>query len=445
MFVKQLKMKNYRGFENFEINIPKDITVILGNNASGKTAILEALCISLGTILVGFDGITSIGIKKDDIRQKYNPIGSVGDIQPQYPVEVSCELFVDSQNFSFSRNINKSGGSTTRSNAREIISYFSDIDKRIKQGDSSVVLPLISYYSTGRLWLHSTKRKKVITNKFDIKVGEKVTKYRFNRLNGYVDCLSAKTNEQLMLKWFENMEFLSFQRKKSIPELEIVKKAITKFFGRSLEHKVNTEEINLEFDSIRNQLVLEYPDINGEKTKLPFGLLSDGYRTMLSMVADIAYRMAALNPQLLENALNETPGVVLIDEIDMHLHPKWQRHVVEDLRAVFPKIQLIMTTHSEHVITNVDQKNIIKLGSNGEILDVPHTKGRDLNSLTMEVMDLPIREPKAQVLIDSFYRLIDDKKIDEAKEILQQMIEQFGENDSEVVQALLEYHLEADE
>jgi predicted ATP-binding protein involved in virulence len=444
MKIKKLKLKNYRGFERFEIKIPRGFAVILGDNASGKTAILEALCICLGTILVGFDGINSIGIKKDDVRQEYHPLGSSVDIQPRYPVNVVCEMFVDNQSFSFSRSINKPGGSTTRSDANEIISYFNDIDKAVKQGAEKIILPLISYYSTGRLWLHSSKRKKIIQNKNERKVKEKTSSYRFNRLNGYVDCLSAKANEKLMLKWFETMEYVMFQKKKNIPELDTVKSAIAKFFARSLEYDVDIQKIKIEFDAILNQLVLEYPDIDGEIVRLPFGLLSDGYKTMLSMVTDIAYRMATLNPQLFENALTETPGVVLIDEIDMHLHPKWQRHVVEDLRNIFPKIQFIMTTHSEHVITNVDQKNIIKLGSNGEILDVPYTKGRDLNSLTMEVMDLPVREQKAQALIYSFYRMIGDKKIDEAKKLLQQMIDQFGENDSEVIQALLEYHLEVE-
>ncbi len=89
---------------------------------------------------------------------------------------------------------------------------------------------------------------------------------------------------------------------------------------------------------------------------LPTRMLSDGQRTILSIVADIAYRCVTLNPELRDQATQATPGVVLIDEIDLHLHPKWQRRIVEDLRRTFPKIQFIATTHSPIILQNLDPK-----------------------------------------------------------------------------------------
>ena len=86
---------------------------------------------------------------------------------------------------------------------------------------------------------------------------------------------------------------------------------------------------------------------------LPFSFLSDGYRNMVAMVADIAVRCATLNPQLKEKSSQETPGVVLIDEIDLHLHPRWQRRVVNDLLRTFPRIQFFGTTHSPFVIQSL--------------------------------------------------------------------------------------------
>ncbi|GMQ60134.1 AAA family ATPase [Vallitalea sediminicola] len=444
MRIEKLKLQNYRGFDKFTLNIPDDYAVIIGDNGSGKTAILEAICICLGTILVGFDGVNSIGIKKDDVRLEYFPLGSLGNLQPQYPINISCNMRVNSQLFNFSRSINKPGGSTTRTDAKKIISYFNGVDKKVKKGANDIVLPLISYYSTGRLWLHSSKSKKTSRNKFDIKIKEETTNYQFNRLNGYIDCLSAKTNEKLMLKWFENMEYIEFQRKMDLPELGIVKQAIVEFFLNSLDYKVDFGMIDIDFDPVLNQLVIEYPDNEGKKIRLPFGMLSDGYKTMLSLVADIAYRMATLNPNLLERALSETKGIVVIDEIDMHLHPKWQRHVIEDLRNIFPNLQFIFTTHSEHVISNVSQEHIIKIGPKGVMYKVPFTKGRDINSLTSEVMDLPVREKNAQELINSFYSKIDNKSIDKAKIILDKMIEMFGEKDTEVIKANTEYTLEVE-
>lgn len=442
MKIKKVKLNNYRGFKEFELDIPDNHAVILGANASGKTAILEAMSICIGTILIGFDGVSSSGIKKTDVRQEYYKLGSVGDVQLQYPVVTACEMEIDDELFDFSRRLNKAKGRTTKLEAENIITYFSKIDKEIKSGSEKVILPLISYYSTGRLWLHTVYERKQTRNKYEMNIKDDESNYRFNRLNGYTDCLSARSNEKLMLKWFENMEYISFQKKKNIPELDVVKRAIAEFYARSLEYNINVQEIIVEFDSILNQLVIEHLDGNGDVKRLPFGILSDGYKIMLSMVADIAYRMATLNPQLLEKTLVETKGIVMIDEIDMHLHPKWQRHVIEDLNCIFPNIQFIFTTHSEHVISNIDQNHIIKLDANGIRIDVPPTKGRDINSLTLEIMDLPIREESAQELIDLFYEEIDCGQLSKAKITLDEMIELFGENDSEVIKASVEYSLE---
>jgi predicted ATP-binding protein involved in virulence len=90
-------------------------------------------------------------------------------------------------------------------------------------------------------------------------------------------------------------------------------------------------------------------------------MLSDGIRNMLGMVADIAYRAAVLNPQLGSEAAQKTPGIVLIDEIDLHLHPKWQRRVVDDLKAAFPTIQFVATTHSPFIVQSLREGELINL------------------------------------------------------------------------------------
>lgn len=89
---------------------------------------------------------------------------------------------------------------------------------------------------------------------------------------------------------------------------------------------------------------------------MPFHLLSDGYRNMIGMVADIAYRMATLNPQLETNVIKQTEGIVLIDEIDLHLHPKWQGVVVERLLKTFPKVQFVASSHSPFIIQSLYER-----------------------------------------------------------------------------------------
>ena len=87
--------------------------------------------------------------------------------------------------------------------------------------------------------------------------------------------------------------------------------------------------------------------------RMPVSQLSDGYKCTISLIADIAYRMAILNPQLLNKVLVETEGIILIDEVDLHLHPKWQKRILKDLMDIFPKVQFIVSTHAPEVINSV--------------------------------------------------------------------------------------------
>ena len=90
---------------------------------------------------------------------------------------------------------------------------------------------------------------------------------------------------------------------------------------------------------------------------IPIELLSDGVRNVISLVMDILYRCCKINPQLRENA-NQSKGIVLIDEVDMHLHPEWQQTIIGELRSIFPNIQFIVTTHSPQVLTTVEAESI---------------------------------------------------------------------------------------
>jgi predicted ATP-binding protein involved in virulence len=113
----------------------------------------------------------------------------------------------------------------------------------------------------------------------------------------------------------------------------------------------------LRFDPRREEVVLLFEDREAQ----PFDNLSDGQRNVLALAGDIAMRMARLNPHLGEGALEETPGVVLIDEIDLHLHPTWQRHLTEDLRTLFPRVQFVATTHSPFIIQTMREGETIIL------------------------------------------------------------------------------------
>jgi predicted ATP-binding protein involved in virulence len=189
-------------------------------------------------------------------------------------------------------------------------------------------------------------------------------------------------------------------------------------------------------------------DILG-KTKngnwLPLKNLSDGYRSIVHLTADLAYRAIQLNPQLGERAVLETEGIVLIDEIDMHLHPKWQRHIVEDLKRTFPKIQFIVTTHSPFIVQSLKAHEVISLDGEN-INEDPFTKSiEEIAEQDMDVVDVK-RSKKFlhfQEVAALYFNLIEEGKNSENDLKTKQLKEQLDTlelefNDDPVYVALMQ-------
>lgn len=160
------------------------------------------------------------------------------------------------------------------------------------------------------------------------------------------------------------------------------------------------------------QLVMEHP----EQGYIPLSLLSDGLRNMVAMISDIAFRCIKLNPHLGEKAAIETSGIVLIDEVDMFLHPTWQQTVLSSLMDAFPKLQFIVTTHSPQVISTVHSYSIRVIGENYEgklIASKPlaHTYGNPSNQVLESVMLVDPQPPiKEKEMLEQLTELVDQGK-----------------------------------
>lgn len=150
------------------------------------------------------------------------------------------------------------------------------------------------------------------------------------------------------------------------------------------------------------------------------------------MIADIAYRMAILNPQLLENVLTETEGIILIDEVDLHLHPSWQKRILNDLMEIFPKVQFIVSTHAPEVINFVKSESILILKDNDVLSTVDETYGKDANTILREVMEVSSRPDVIKKMLEQFYDLLDQEEWWQAENILNQLEAEIGTNDAEV-------------
>lgn len=426
MHIKSLTLKNYRCYEDMSIDFNPEYTVLVGVNGAGKSTILDGLATALGSYIAGFDGVVSNGISQDDAHRKMYELGSRIDAEAQYPVEIHASGMIDGKVVDWTRSLHSPEGRTHIREAKDIMDYGSFLQKKVRAGDQMTILPLIAYYGTGRLYMQKKQKK----NASD--------ETRFTRTTGYMDCLDSASNDKLMMRWLEQMTAIQIQEGEKLPELEAVKRAMGKCFAGAghpqdiaqFEYKMKTHEVEILYQK------------NGKKEKLPMKMLSDGLRSTISMVADIAYRMAVLNPQLLDDVLEGTPGIVLIDEVDMHLHPEWQKRIMEDLHYIFPKVQFIVTTHSPSVLANV-KKEHIRLLEDGHVY-VPEntTYGRDISAILHEMMKVEVRPEKVMKLKDEFYHMLSQENYDRAKELLEELEDILGSNDADVVQAKVSYDLE---
>ena len=434
MRIKELHLQNFRCFEELTIKFPTNYTVFIGNNGAGKSSILNALQIALG-IFIGisqqdvrqFDyESTYKEIDDDDARLKTTSTGSTFNQEAQYPVIIGVEAeSSDKQLISWKREL-QAFSLKRNIDTNNILYYLRKLQKGITN-DKNVIAPLIVYYGTRRQW-----------DKNDSKPENNIL--FLPQMNGYVNALSAKPfNIEVMRHWFSRM--LLIARKKPVPEFEAVRNAISSCY-KGIDNRKNLKDVIIDYDAEQEDIEIQMYFDDDKVEVLPLHYLSDGAKSILAIVADIAYRMAVLNPHLLDKVITDTDGIVLIDEIDMHLHPSWQRKIIDSLHKTFPKVQFIFTTHSPTVLTNVPKENI-QIIKDGKIFNTEtNTYGRDVNSILREVMQTEIRPSEVKEKLTAFSNAIDDSDLDTAETLLKELRMILGDNDSEIVGAQVTLDLE---
>ena len=427
MRINRLILKNYRCFENLDIALHNRLTVIVGTNGSGKTSVLEGATVALGTFFTAFDGIRELRIAKKDVRLKTYSMGETDDVQPQYPVEIYAEGETDGREISWKRSLQSEEGRTTRGDAQKMTAVSEDYRKRLRDGDRTLVLPLIAYYGTGRLWdYHREKKSDVFTES--------------SKTKGYIDSLGGTANLKLMMSWFRKKTVQMAQKieGKSFSELPVVYKAMEACF----ERMTGNSNVQIAYNLDTNELDCHYTDSIGQRVSIPVSQLSDGYKGIVSLVADMAYRMALLNPQFGENIIQKTDGIVLIDEVDLHLHPAWQHTILSVLTNIFPEIQFIVTTHAPAVISSVRSENLFILKDNQAVDAASQVYGKDVNTILKEIMGVTERNPQISELFMQFYELLDQKHFDEAERVLDEIDRERDYHDKEVASCRVKLSLE---
>jgi predicted ATP-binding protein involved in virulence len=282
-------------------------------------------------------------------------------------------------------------------------------------------LPVLAYYSTARLWKEGRENKRE-NIKFD--KSEKTSRTFPSRYRGYRDALEIKSTFKIMLEWFKGKFSDLKVNDESSPQLDCVRNVILENIpgARSLKWVFNPDRIQTLYIVFNN----------GDET--PFHFLSDGYRNLLAIFADLAYRCVTLNPHFGKEANLQTNGMVLIDELDLHLHPSWQQEVVANLKKTFPLIQFVASTHSPFIIQEMEDEEVIKLNVRADELRAVKLKG--MNRLGVEDIaediqdvDTPNMSSKREEmfeLAEKYYRLLDQSEENKNIEELQRLKDQLN-------------------
>lgn len=171
-------------------------------------------------------------------------------------------------------------------------------------------------------------------------------------------------------------------------------------------------------------------------------MMSTGYKTIISMVADTAFRMALLNPRLGNLVLIKTPGIVIIDEIDLHLHPKYQRIIIDKLRDLFPEVQFVLSTSSPLIINTVKNSSVLILKDNTILQTDNQTYGRDSDTILREVFGISSRPDYINKMFKEFYDKLDKRDFYGAEEVIEALERLIGDNDPQLSDIRMSLELE---
>lgn len=407
MYLERISLKNYKAIKDLEINLKSGINLLIGDNGAGKTSVLEGIAVALGGLFVNVEGVSTKNIVKEDVRMLIDTAGdSSTSVTYCEPISAGCSLKTfDGKDFSWSRIKEEISSTHTKTDDKRVCSWMKKITN---QSDS--FLPLISFQSAARAW-------KVRRGDFGTELKKKLD----DRRCGYIGCLDSSMDVKSIQQWCMKQEILAFHKGKAISEYETFKDIISVFMKEINELE---EAPEIYYSPQLSELV--YRDKREEMT---ISKLSAGYQSLLWMVMDLAYRVCILNPELCDRT--QVKGIVLIDEADMHLHPKWQWNIVKALSTTFEKVQFIIATHSPIVISSAKEANLILLDDKQEVTYLPECYGYAVEDVLRYRQESASRPKNVKVLIDEINEAVEDEHFEQAENVLKQLELILGKDNSE--------------
>lgn len=426
--LERLSLLNFRCFSQCEIDFHPNLTVLVAENGKGKSAILDALRKSL-LIFTQTAGNTPLASSIDETDIRLN-----SDAQPQLPTRFDVDTVLLGETHRVGREVRRFGRRprNTKAELKHYRSRCASLQDEAS-GSSFNTLPLAAFFGTGRLYQQHrfTRGKRFLPAQSD------------HRAGAYLDSLSPSASYKVFAAWYEaQMNTLANPANRAAspearPErlLAAIEQAVRTVLAPTGWQEIGWEPSQTIAMGQRaifkpGRIRLRNPDAGW----LPLDYLSDGIRNMVALVADIAHKCARLNPHLGPDAARETPGVVLIDEVEMHLHPQWQQKIVGLLRKAFPQVQFIVTTHSPHVLTTVDADSIRLLnvadGVGSALMPQIQTCGDESGNVLARAMHVdPVPDVPQARLLSEYRGLVQNglDRSDQAQAIWLQLLSHFGD------------------
>ena len=407
MYLEKVVLKNYRAIEDIEIDLTPGVNLLIGDNGAGKTSVLEGMAVALGGLFVNVPGVSTKNILKDDVRVAVETIGDTSTSITYFePIIAGCSLKTcDGQEFSWNRVKEELTSSHTKIDDKGVCAWMKKLTNQ-----AGTILPLMSFQSAARVW-------RVRRGDFGMELKKKLD----DRRCGYIGCLDSAMDVKSIQQWCMKQEVIAFNKGKAVAEYELFKRIIATFMKEINEFEVYPQVYySPQFGE------LAYRD---GKEDMAISKLSAGYQSLLWMIMDLAYRVCLLNPELCD--LTQIKGVVLIDEIDMHLHPKWQWNIVKALKATFANVQFVIATHSPIVISSAKEANLILLDEEQRVNYLPECYGYTVEDV-LSYRQESVSRPKAiKHLIDGIEAYVEEENFQEADKTLVQLKSILGEENSE--------------
>lgn len=440
MKIKRVTLNNIGQFETLEIPLAPteknlgNVTILVGNNGSGKTCVLQALATSLSWFIARLRTEKGNGnpISEEVILNRAN----TGAIKIEISDLSQSQKNGEKNDFQWTIAKTRKGHIAQYTTQLTDCTQLAHSYRTALSEDDQASLPLIAFYPTERVVL-------------DIPLKIR-TKHSFLQLDAYDNALSQGVDFRRFFEWFRDRE--DAENESGISE-EILSEM--KQFAESRSdiwqwlNERNASAKDRQLTAVRTAIANFMPhmdrlrvrrkprlymaiDKNGETLNVV--QLSQGEKSLMALVGDIARRLAMLNPGL-ENPLT-SDGIVLIDEVDLHLHPSWQRSVCDRLIQTFPNCQFILTTHSPLAISNPKEILVYTLNQ-GELQELPSQYGQDANTVLLDVMDTSIRNPEIDSKLNDLLDAIQDSKLTQAQELLAQLTTELPDNHIELIKAKL--------